>query len=42
MGLNEIMANPIGNKRTDMFVNVYLAYSLDKLIFRSRVEPSFK
>jgi hypothetical protein len=42
MGLNEIMANPIGDKRTDMFVNVYLAYSLDKLIFRNRLEPSFK
>ncbi len=41
MGLNEIMANPIGNKRSDMFVNVYMAYSLDKLIFRYRTEPSF-
>ena len=41
MGLNEIMANPIGNKRNDLFVNVYMAYSLDKLIFRNRLEPSF-
>lgn len=41
-GLNEIMANPIGNKRSDLFVNIYLAYSLDKLIFRNKVEPSFK
>ncbi|MFN7014643.1 MAG: hypothetical protein ACK4ON_10285, partial [Bacteroidia bacterium] len=41
MGLNEIMANPIGNKRTDIFTNIYLAYSLDRLIFKYKTEPSF-
>jgi hypothetical protein len=41
MGLNEIMANPILDKRRDMFVNVYMAYSLDKLIFKNKSEPSF-
>lgn len=40
-GLNEIMANPLDNKRNDIFINVYLAYSLDKLIFKHRSEPSF-
>lgn len=40
-GLNEIMAEPTVNKRNDIFVNIYLAYSLDKLIFKQRSEPSF-
>jgi hypothetical protein len=41
IGLNEIMANPILDKRKDVFINTYLAYSLDKLIFKNISQPSF-